>query len=731
MRNQVFISSPHFESAVQWRQYLGKPDDGLLHSQYSVGLTSDICAKISYHFRRTPAAQSCIEICTSRSACARSRGFPNNLAPADSVQDRDTYEPAECFDCDHFPNSTQSICHSLLEGGTTNKSFGSVLGAALVTLSESVIVNMEPYDKSMATTIKPCGYLQLGNPKTRWIGEVSNADLGDEGLDRHDVGRFIQRSEQALSARFPTNSGRIRALIWELSDCKCKSAVLLAKLNVERLLRVSDSESLSRALNSPLFETQNICRSIWQTIPVQLRCLARRIFAWLVWAHRSLHIDELCAALHSYWNLAISTVHPSGAETNALANLGSSIAEVCGGLVFVEDDRTVRFIHYDIRKLLMSDPCTSKGLKISADHREAQEMLALTCLDTLTWQARRQIQGLETPPPLAESYMSPGGLGLTKYAVANWAEHCRLAETESHYVVGAIQEYLQYSFLRRFSPGLEVDKVAMVSLDVYARNTILHECALLGFVELCRTHLEMGADPNSKDALLQTSPLSKALGKGHWNIAALLIERGALPDQYMKGTNFLHHVSACGRIDIVAFLLQHGAHPNAMTKTAETPLHWAAMSDRPEVVRELVHAGGDANRATELTKETPLHFAAQLGFEQAVRSLLGSANVMARSSEHWTALHYAAAYGHTPIAKVLIEHGADMNAKTLSGRTALVLASEYGHKSVVSLLLSCSFEGGWPRRTKSSASRSSCRANSGIDEQDDLTILIRPENTEG
>ena len=620
------------------------------------------------------------------------------------------------------------MCHSLLEGGTANENFTSVLRAALVTLSETVTDNMDPYNNPMLATSKPCGYLQFGNPRNRWVGKASNAELGAEGPDQHGVAQFIQRSEQALMDRFPINTRGVRAFIRELPAYQCKHTLLLAELTFERLYQVSNPEFFPRALYSPFLETQDIYMRLWQTIPVQLRGLAHRIFAWLLWAHRPLLIDELCAAMHFYWNLPIAPVHPSGAESSALTDLEYSITDVCGGLAYVADDRTVRFIHYDIKRFLISNPCTSNGLRFSPDYQEAQELLALTCLDTLTWQAHRQVEGSKMPL-LAETYMSLGGLRLTKYADINWAGHCRLAESKSHYVTGAILEYLQYSCFHRSCTETKVDNIAMVSIS--ARNAILHKCALLGFVELGRTLLEMGAELNSKDALMQSTPLSKALGRGHWNIAALLIEEGAISDEHVKGTGSLHQASACGRIDIIALLIQHGADPNATTETAETPLHWAVMSDRPEVVRDLLYAGADANRATELTRETPLHFAAQLGCERAVRSLLESADVMAMSSENWTALHYAAAYGHTPIVEALIKHGADMDAKTLCRRTALMLANEYGHSSVASLLLSYSFEEAWPFRTNSSASSSSRRANSGIHERDDLRILFRPDNTDG
>ncbi|KAI9764162.1 MAG: hypothetical protein M1840_008644 [Geoglossum simile] len=51
-----------------------------------------------------------------------------------------------------------------------------------------------------------------------------------------------------------------------------------------------------------------------------------------------------------------------------------------------------------------------------------------------------------------------------------------------------------------------------------------------------------------------------------------------------------------------------------------------------------------------------------------------------------TPLLRAAEKGHETVARLLLEKGADLNAKTLDGKTALHLAAENGHVMVVRLL---------------------------------------------
>lgn len=60
----------------------------------------------------------------------------------------------------------------------------------------------------------------------------------------------------------------------------------------------------------------------------------------------------------------------------------------------------------------------------------------------------------------------------------------------------------------------------------------------------------------------------------------------------------------------------------------------------------------------------------------------------------WTALMWSVYYGNIPVAKWLLEQGADPNIKSekhygmiMEGSTALILASSYGHSDAVDALL--------------------------------------------
>jgi ankyrin repeat protein len=73
------------------------------------------------------------------------------------------------------------------------------------------------------------------------------------------------------------------------------------------------------------------------------------------------------------------------------------------------------------------------------------------------------------------------------------------------------------------------------------------------------------------------------------------------------------------------------------------------------------------------------------------------ANIEAKASNGWTALRWASSNGHEAVVKLLLEKGADVelllekgadvDAKDRAGKTALQRAAENGHEAVVKLLV--------------------------------------------
>jgi ankyrin repeat protein len=73
---------------------------------------------------------------------------------------------------------------------------------------------------------------------------------------------------------------------------------------------------------------------------------------------------------------------------------------------------------------------------------------------------------------------------------------------------------------------------------------------------------------------------------------------------------------------------------------------------------------------------TPLHWAAWYGHVEIARLLLqNGAEVNAKERNGWTPLHWAAYRGHFDILHLLVENGADLEAKDIHGFRALHAAN--------------------------------------------------------
>ena len=168
-------------------------------------------------------------------------------------------------------------------------------------------------------------------------------------------------------------------------------------------------------------------------------------------------------------------------------------------------------------------------------------------------------------------------------------------------------------------------------------------------------------------------------------------------DEYLKTP--LHWAAQHDHYDIAEMLLDAGADLEATTSWGATPFDWAATMGSTKVADLFLARGAKGLNlitAASLGKldlvRSFLESGAPLTFPQRAHTSEPSDELVADSARakgdvisH--AFYGACRNGYTAVANLLIERGADVNAKGILGGTGLHWAAINGHKDTVSFLL--------------------------------------------
>ena len=124
-------------------------------------------------------------------------------------------------------------------------------------------------------------------------------------------------------------------------------------------------------------------------------------------------------------------------------------------------------------------------------------------------------------------------------------------------------------------------------------------------------------------------------------------------------------------------LLKAGANPNVRNKLDTTPLLEAAFHSNAEIITALLDAGADPN-ASGADGQTPLMLVARGTSVVAAKMLLDKgANPRASESQRrQTALMWAAANRQGPMTRLLVERGAELDAKTATDLMTPLVSAE-------------------------------------------------------
>jgi len=291
---------------------------------------------------------------------------------------------------------------------------------------------------------------------------------------------------------------------------------------------------------------------------------------------------------------------------------------------------------------------------------------------------------------------------------------------------------------------LLLSKGAKAGAETSDGLTPLHLAVAKGYETVAKTLIDAGAPVNaslrgnvgftSENILVYNirtpgTPLQVAVDAGYASAVSLLLSNRADVNKEAEGRTALSLAVEKNYTPIVQILLDAKADPNAGTK--DLPLHRAIQLDRsPAMIRSLLDHGADANKVSalsgrpdpnqltysamtlaikqknvdaiklllaakanpnELSKGRPIIFDA-LADETTLEALLdGGANLNVRYDESReydpSPLHVAARNAQEHQVRLLIAHGADVNAQAKNGMTPLCNAAYTDSTNVVGALL--------------------------------------------
>ncbi|KAL0235423.1 hypothetical protein GEMRC1_002005 [Eukaryota sp. GEM-RC1] len=253
-------------------------------------------------------------------------------------------------------------------------------------------------------------------------------------------------------------------------------------------------------------------------------------------------------------------------------------------------------------------------------------------------------------------------------------------------------------------------------------NNLVSVSAILDFLS---SHFASASDTiiDSQDFSGMT-PLHIATIRGYDQIVVLLLQANADPSVFDNdGMTCLHYAAADGRTCIVRELICSDRVPIFITDRSdneETPLHHATRNSHLGAITELLISNGNGHDIDTPNSlgQTALHLACLECNVATVRVLLHhGASVDASDNNLRQPLHYAAFQGCTEVVKLLVENEAMIDVPDLNSITPIALAAgcPEGYDALKYLIdIHTSDTGPLPNITGFSSDTSSCNVSNAV-----------------
>jgi ankyrin repeat protein len=452
--------------------------------------------------------------------------------------------------------------------------------------------------------------------------------------------------------------------------------------------------NLPRVLNELPKTLDETYEEILKRIDEAQRDDTHRLLQCLTVAARPLQVDELAELLafdfQAMDERGIPTLRGdwrwNDQEQAALSMCSSLVAIVRNG-----DSRAVQFSHLSVKEYLTSPRLAQSRGDVSrfyVDLNVAHTILAQACLGTLLRQDEHAGKN------------GSKGFPLVEYAAQHWVEHARFKDVSLR-VRDGMDDLFDNSkphfmaWLRTHDMDERWGRFGSESRD--AIGSPLYYAAFCGFYDLAeRLIMKHPKQVNLAGGLI-LAPLPAALSKRHFRVADLLCKHGAdvVDVRDRHGWTPLHITALIlESVDIMPWLLKHGANVNVQSHSRWAPLHLAVISANLEAVQVLLEYNPDIG-LRDKDGDTALHdILTQIGHSpegivvEIVRLLLeNGADPNTRRVDGDTPLHQASSRGSLEVTHLLLSYGAKIDEKDGWGETPFQVASSFGYVEVMKLLL--------------------------------------------
>ena len=188
--------------------------------------------------------------------------------------------------------------------------------------------------------------------------------------------------------------------------------------------------------------------------------------------------------------------------------------------------------------------------------------------------------------------------------------------------------------------------------------------------------------------------ISLAASKGNAQMIQLLLDHGAdINKKGCSGLTPLHRAITYGKNrEAIDLLIKQGADIHARDNRHETALRKAVRQGDDQTIEQLLKNQADIYDTSEIQGNNSLHIAAEY-YQASKDSMIillkqNKLNINATNNYKETALHCASRSDKTvEKVDVLLNYGADINAKNISGKTPLHLAIDGKRLEVIKKLL--------------------------------------------